>query len=84
MNKGFGGKTYGKESTRRMMLKSSLRNRVGGVGVDWIDLAPSRKKWRAPVSTVTKLRIVSNAGNSMASQELVDYQQSLCSMEYIN
>lgn len=66
------------------MLISSLRNRVGGVGVDWIDLAPSRKKWRAPVNAVTELWIVSNAGNSMASQELLDYQQSLCSMEYVN
>jgi hypothetical protein len=42
--KGFGGKTYGKETTGRMMLKPLLRNRVGGVGVVWIDLAPGRKR----------------------------------------
>jgi hypothetical protein len=57
------------------MLNASLRNRVGGDSVDWIDLAPGRKRWRAPVSAVTKLRVLSNAGNSMVSQELVDYQQ---------
>jgi len=54
------------------------------MAVEWIDLASSRKKWRVPVSAVTKFRIESNAGNSMASQELVGYQQSLCSMEYVN
>jgi hypothetical protein len=54
---------------------ASLRNRVGGNSVDWIDLAPGRKRWRAPMSAGTKHFIISNAGNSMASQELVDYQQ---------
>jgi hypothetical protein len=57
------------------MLNASLRNRVAGDSVYWTDLAPGRKRWRALVSAVTKLRILSNAGNSMASQELVDYQQ---------
>ena len=65
-------------------VNASLRNRVGSVGVDWTDLATGRKKWLAPAYAVTKLRIVSNSGKFVASQELVDYQKLICSMEFVN
>jgi hypothetical protein len=69
------GKPIGKKTTGKIMLNESLRNRVGGVGVVWIYVASGRERWRVPVNAVKKFRILSNAGNFVASQELVDYQQ---------
>jgi hypothetical protein len=37
-------------------IKMDLRE-IGWDGVDWIDLAEDRDKWRALVSTVMKLRV---------------------------
>jgi hypothetical protein len=37
-------------------IKMDLQE-VGGVGVDWMELAQDRNRWRALVSTVKNLRI---------------------------
>jgi hypothetical protein len=55
---GFYWKTCGKETTGKIMLNELLRNTVSGVGVDWIDLASGRERWRVPVNSVKKFRII--------------------------
>jgi hypothetical protein len=37
-------------------IKMDLRE-IEWDGIDWIDLAPDRDQWRAPVSTVMNLRV---------------------------
>jgi hypothetical protein len=44
-------------------IKMDFRE-VGWGGVDWIDLAQDRDRWRALVYTVMNLRVLYNAGNS--------------------
>jgi hypothetical protein len=39
---------------------------MGGDGMDWIDLAQDRDKWRALVSTVMNLRVSENAGKFLS------------------
>jgi hypothetical protein len=36
-------------------------------GLDWINLAQDRDRWRAVVNTVLNLRILSNMGNFLSS-----------------
>jgi hypothetical protein len=38
-------------------------------GMDWIDLAQDRDKWRALLNTVMNLRVPQNAAQLAASQE---------------
>jgi hypothetical protein len=42
-------------------IEMNLRE-TGWDGVDWIDTAQKREKWRALVNTVLNLRVPSNAG----------------------
>ena len=52
---------------------------VGCEGMDWIDLAKERDRWRALVYAVMNLRAISSlAENRLASQE------GLCSVQYVN
>jgi hypothetical protein len=43
----------------------SSRNRMGGV--DWIDLAQGRDKWRDLVNAVLNIRVPRNAGNFLTT-----------------
>jgi hypothetical protein len=43
----------------------NLRN-IGWGGVDWIDLAQDRDKWRALVNTVMNIRVPLIAGKSLS------------------
>jgi hypothetical protein len=38
-----------------------------GWGVDWIDMAQDRDRWRAVVSAVMNLRVPQNVGNFLTS-----------------
>jgi hypothetical protein len=40
---------------------------VGCGGMDWIDLAQDRERWRALVNTVMNLGVPQNAGNFFTS-----------------
>jgi hypothetical protein len=46
-------------------IKMDLRE-IGWSGMNWIDLAKDRDRWRALVNTVMNLRVPSNAGKFLS------------------
>ena len=54
---------------------------VGCGCVDWMVLAQDRDRWRALVSAVMNLRVLSNAGNFLTSCNQLASQEGLCSVE---
>jgi len=50
---------------RRIILNWIFKKLDGGM--DWIDRAYDRERWRALVSALVKLRVTKNAGNFLTS-----------------
>ena len=51
---------------RKDNIKMSLQE-VGCAGMNWIELAQDRDRWRVPVNAAMKLRVPLNAGNFLTS-----------------
>jgi len=47
-------------------IKINLQE-LGGVGMDWMELAQGTDSWRALVNAVMSLRVTQNAGNLLTS-----------------
>jgi hypothetical protein len=48
---------------------------MGCGGIEWIELAHCRNRWRALVNAVMNLRVLSNAGNFLTSCKLVSFSR---------
>jgi len=48
---------------------------MGCRGMDWIDLAQDRDRWRALVTEVMNLRVPYNAGNFLTGRETVSFSR---------
>jgi len=82
------GKPEGKISLGRSRHKGEdninvdLRE-VGCRGMDWIDLAEERDRWRALVYAVMNIRVHKMRGISSLTENRLASQEALCSVEYV-
>ena len=66
----------------RIILRRIFRKWDGG-GMDWIDLAQERDRWRTLVNTVMNFRGLQNAGNFLISCETVRFSRKTLLCELI-
>jgi len=63
--KGIGRKLH-LDVDGKIILKLIFK-KVGGGGMDWIDLAEDRNRWWAPANAVMKFQVPYNEGNFLTS-----------------
>jgi hypothetical protein len=51
----------------RIILRWLFGKEVGCEGMDWIDLAQDRNRWRALVDVIMNLRVPQNAANFLTN-----------------
>jgi hypothetical protein len=84
----FGGGPEGKRPLGRPRrewednIKVGLHE-VGSWGLDWLELAQDRERWRALVNAVMNLRVTYIAGNFLSSCNPVTSQEWLCCIEQV-
>ena len=76
--KGFGGETWGKETTSRCRWEDNIKmnlQEVGYGGMDWIELTQDRDRWWALVNAVINFRVPWNSGIFLTSWEPVSFSR---------